>query len=68
MALSLLRKKGEWPPDAREIKLYLGELRGMKAEDMEVYKLVTEVFHLAKPLSALREQPLRSRVEALLRK
>ena len=60
--------KGEWPPEAREIKRYLGALHGIMADDMEVYKLVTEVIHLARPISALREEPLRSRVEARLRK
>ena len=60
--------KGERPPDSRESRRYFGALIGLTAEDMEVYKLVTEVFHLAKPLSALREEPLRSRVEARLRK
>ena len=68
MALNLLRKKGEWPPDAREIKLYLDALHGIMAEDMEVYKLVTEVIHLVKPISVLREEPLLSRVEARLSK
>ena len=60
--------KGERPPDAKESGEYFGALIGLTAEDMEVYKLVTEVFHLAKPLSALREEPLRSRVEARLSK
>ena len=59
--------KGERPPDARENSHYFGALFGLTAEDMEVYKLVTEVFQLAKPLSALREEPLRSRVEARIR-
>ena len=59
--------KGERPPDARESRHYFGALFGLTGEDMEVYKLVAEVFQLAKPLSALREEPLRSRVEARLR-
>jgi hypothetical protein len=36
----------------------------LTAEDLEVQRLVVEVLNLAKPLSALREEPLRSRVEA----
>jgi hypothetical protein len=60
--------KGERPPDARESRQYFGALFGLSGEDMEIYKLVTEVFQLAKPISALHEEPLRSRVEAWVRK
>jgi len=60
--------KGERPPDARESRQYFGALFGLSGEDMEIYKLVTEVFQLARPISALHEEPLRSRVEAWVRK
>ena len=56
--------KGERPPDARKSGRYFRALAGLKAEDMDVYKLVTEVLQLARPISELREEPLRSRVEA----
>ena len=59
--------KGERPANEKEDHAYFGALIGLTAEDMEVYKLVTEVFQLAKPLSALREEPLRSRVECLMK-
>ena len=39
------------------------DVDALTAEDDEVHRLV-EVLNLAKPLSALREEPLRSRVEA----
>ena len=60
--------KGERPSDARESRRYFRALFGLVADDMDVYKLVTEVFNLARPISALREEPLRSRVEALVGK
>jgi hypothetical protein len=40
------------------------DVDALTAEDNEVYRLLFEVLHLAQPLSALREEPLRSRVEA----
>ena len=40
------------------------DLDALTAEDNEVYRLLFEVLNLAKPLSVLREEPLRSRVEA----
>ena len=36
----------------------------LTAEDVEVHRLMVEVLNLARPLSALREERLRSRVEA----
>ena len=56
--------KGERPPDTRERGQYFRALFGLAGEDMEVHKLVAEVYQLAKPLSSLYEEPLRSRVEA----
>lgn len=40
------------------------DVDALTAEDEEVYRLLFEVLNLAKPLSTLREEPLRSRVEA----
>ena len=59
--------KGDRPPDDPESREYLNALRSLAIEDMEVYKLLAEVTHLAKPWSALREEPIRSKVEALQR-
>ena len=39
----------------------------LTAEGDEVYRLLVEVFNLARPLSSLREDPVRSRVEAYQR-
>jgi hypothetical protein len=36
----------------------------LQTVDPEIRRLMTEVFHLVKPLSALMEEPLRSRVRA----
>ena len=36
----------------------------LTVEDIAVHRLVTAVFHLGKPLSAVHEEPLRSRVLA----
>ena len=46
------------------IKLSVTDVDALTAEDPEVQRLVVEVLNLAKPLSALEEEPLRSRVEA----
>ncbi len=47
---------------------YFAALDALVGEDIQVHKLVIEVFQLAKPLSALIEEPLRSRVLARQRK
>lgn len=60
--------RGSRPPDLAENVQYLTALGALAAEDVEVQRLVSEVFNLAKPLSALREEPLRSRVMAQQRK
>ena len=59
--------KGDRPPDDPKRRRYFDALIALAAEDMEVYKLMAEVFHLSQPLSALSEEPLRSRVEARTR-
>ncbi len=58
------RTEGERPPDLEESNQYFADVDALSAEDVEVQRLVVEVLNLAKPLSALREEPLRSRVEA----
>jgi 2-polyprenyl-6-methoxyphenol hydroxylase-like FAD-dependent oxidoreductase len=55
---------GEPPSDLEESARYFADVDALSAEDPEVQRLVTEVLNLAKPLSALNQEPLRSRVEA----
>jgi 2-polyprenyl-6-methoxyphenol hydroxylase-like FAD-dependent oxidoreductase len=56
------RTKGERPPDFIESGRYFQALDAMTANDAEIHRLVMEVMFLARPLSALTEEPLRSRV------
>jgi 2-polyprenyl-6-methoxyphenol hydroxylase-like FAD-dependent oxidoreductase len=58
--------RGERPPGLTEGAGYFAALDSLQAEDIDVQRLVTEVFHLTKPLSALREEPLLSRILARL--
>jgi hypothetical protein len=60
--------QGARPPDLMEQLAYLGALDALAAEDVEVQRLLVEVFNLCKPLSALSEQQLRSRALAEQRK
>jgi hypothetical protein len=45
--------RGERPADLEEHGPYFADVDALMAEDLEVQRLVTEVFNLAKPLSAL---------------
>jgi 2-polyprenyl-6-methoxyphenol hydroxylase-like FAD-dependent oxidoreductase len=56
--------QGERPPDLEERMQYFADVDALTADDLEVQRLVTEVLNLTKPLSALNDEPLRSRVEA----
>jgi 2-polyprenyl-6-methoxyphenol hydroxylase-like FAD-dependent oxidoreductase len=56
--------QGRRPANLEESTQYFTDVDALTAEDPEVQRLVTEVLNLAKPLAALREEPLRSRVEA----
>ncbi|MGP0084345.1 MAG: FAD-dependent oxidoreductase, partial [Steroidobacteraceae bacterium] len=58
--------RGERPPGLAEGARYFMALDSIVAEDIEVQRLTTEVFQLTKPMSALLEEPLRSRVMARL--
>lgn len=53
---------GERPPNLAEGAHYFMALEAVCEKDVEVQILLTEVLNLAKPLSALSEEPLRSRV------
>jgi hypothetical protein len=59
---------GERPRDLAEHAQYFMALEALCAKDVQVHILVTEVINLAKPLSALSEEPLRSRVLARMRR
>jgi 2-polyprenyl-6-methoxyphenol hydroxylase-like FAD-dependent oxidoreductase len=59
---------GERLPDLEAGAKYFMALDALCAEDVQVQILVTEVANLAKPLSALSEEPLRSRVVAMIRR
>jgi hypothetical protein len=50
------------PPNAEENGRYFAALDALAADDVEVHRLVTEVFQLSKPLAVLSAEPLRSRV------
>jgi 2-polyprenyl-6-methoxyphenol hydroxylase-like FAD-dependent oxidoreductase len=56
--------RGDRPPGLNDNDRYLAAVEELSAGDKEVQRLVWEVFNLAKPLSALSEEPLRSRVLA----
>jgi hypothetical protein len=62
--LAYPQTRGDRSSHTRESAQYFTALGALVADDAEVQRLVTEVIHLAKPLSALMEEPLRSRVVA----
>ena len=62
--LAFPRTAGQRPADMEESTQYFADVDALTAEDIEVQRLVVEVLNLAKPLSALQEEPLRSRAEA----
>jgi 2-polyprenyl-6-methoxyphenol hydroxylase-like FAD-dependent oxidoreductase len=54
--------RGTRPPGTQERARYLATLDALQADDAEIRRLMTEVFHLIQPLSILLQEPLRSRV------
>jgi hypothetical protein len=62
--LAYPQTQGERPADLEEGVQYFAALDALTAEDVEVYRLLFEVFNLAKPWSALHAEPLRSRALA----
>jgi 2-polyprenyl-6-methoxyphenol hydroxylase-like FAD-dependent oxidoreductase len=66
--LAYPQTQGERPPNMAENAQYFAALNALAIEDLEVHKLLGEVFQLAKPLSVLMEEPLRSRALEQLRK
>jgi 2-polyprenyl-6-methoxyphenol hydroxylase-like FAD-dependent oxidoreductase len=65
--LAYPQTRGERPPGFKERAQYMAALDRLQADDLELQRLVMAVFHLARPLSALHEEPLRSRVLARMR-
>lgn len=60
--------RGERPPSVEQGARYFAAVDQLQREDPAVQRLVTEVFQLLRPVSALQEEPLRSRVLAQQRK
>lgn len=58
--------RGQRPAGIEERARYFAVLDRLQTEDPEIRRLMTEVFHLVTPLSALLEEPLRSRVRAIM--
>jgi 2-polyprenyl-6-methoxyphenol hydroxylase-like FAD-dependent oxidoreductase len=54
--------RGERPPGMAAGAAYFAVLDSLQAEDINVQRLITEVFQLTRPISALSEEPLLSRV------
>jgi hypothetical protein len=66
--LAYAKTQGERPPDLKEQLTYMAALDALTANDAGVNQLFFEVLGLCKPVSALIEEPLRSRVLAEQRK
>lgn len=66
--LAYPRTKGERSAGSKERALYFKALGEIVNEDIDVHRLVVEVVGLAKPMSALMEEPLRGRVVAQMQK
>jgi 2-polyprenyl-6-methoxyphenol hydroxylase-like FAD-dependent oxidoreductase len=54
--------RGYRPPGIEERARYFAALDKLASDDLEVRRLMAEVFHLVQPLSILQQEPLRSRV------
>jgi len=62
--LAFAKTQGERPPDHAAQLSYFGALDALAGQDAEILRLFWEVMNLCKPVSALTEEPLRSRVVA----
>jgi 2-polyprenyl-6-methoxyphenol hydroxylase-like FAD-dependent oxidoreductase len=62
--LAFPQTQGERPSDSQEAAAYFAALNRLAFEDLALVRLYTDVLGLLKPLSALFEEPLRSRVIA----
>jgi flavin-dependent dehydrogenase len=54
--------RGNRSPGIEERARYFAALDKLASDDLEVRRLMAEVFHLVQPLSILQQEPLRSRV------
>ena len=63
---SFPQTRGDRPPGTEERARYFAMLDRLQTEDPEIRRLMTEVFQLVRPLSTLFEEPLNSRVRALM--
>ena len=63
---ALLQTEGRRPPDLDGMLKFGGALTRLAAEDPPVHKLTTEVGHLLKPRSVLRDPGLVERVQAMM--
>jgi 2-polyprenyl-6-methoxyphenol hydroxylase-like FAD-dependent oxidoreductase len=62
--LAYPQTRGDRPENLEERAQYFADLDALTTDDIEVHQLLTEVYNLVKPLSALDEESLRRRVEA----
>lgn len=60
--LAYPRTRGTRPPNLKETARYVKAVDALTTTDEQVHRLMLEVFQLTKPLAALQEEPLRSRV------
>src|SRR5262249_26162728 len=65
--LAFPKTQGDRPLNFSEVLLYFMAVDALAADDVEVQRLLAEVGGLCKPLSALNEEPLRSRALAWLK-
>lgn len=62
--LAYAKTQGKRPPELKEQLTYMAALDALIASDVGVHQLLFDVLFLCKPVSALDEEPLRSRVLA----
>jgi flavin-dependent dehydrogenase len=59
--------RGERPPDAAESARYFAAADQLQVDDPDIQRLMAEIFQLLRPISALQEEPLRSRILARMK-
>ena len=62
--LAFPQTRGDRPANFEERAQYFAAVDALTADDIEVHRLLTEIYNLVKPLSALDDESLRNRVEA----
>lgn len=66
--LGFPKTHGPRPPDLEQAAMYFAAVDALAVDDVDVHRLMLEVFNLAQPLSALNAEPLQSRVLEILLK